>query len=36
MPGTALYQACKDHGLIDDSFWLGDEPYYIYHGGLEN
>lgn len=33
-PGTALYQACKKAGLIDDDFWLGPEPYYIYHGGL--
>ena len=34
MPGTALYAACRAKGLIDDSFWLGDEPYYIYRGGL--
>jgi len=34
-PGTALYQECKRAGLIDDSFWLGPEPYYIYRGGLE-
>lgn len=34
-PGTALYQSCKRAGLIDDDFWLGKEPYYIYRGGLE-
>ena len=33
-PGTALYQQCKRAGLIDDSFWLGEEPYYVYRGGL--
>lgn len=34
-PGTVLYQQCKRAGLIDDSFWLGDEPYYVYQGGLD-
>ena len=34
-PGTALYQECKRTGLIDDDFWLGDEPYYTYQGGLK-
>lgn len=34
-PGTALYQECKRNGLIDDSFWLGPEPYYVYKGGLD-
>ncbi len=29
-PGTKLYHDCKDRGFIDDSFWLGDEPYKIY------
>lgn len=33
-PGTVLYQQCKRAGLIDDSFWLDDEPYYVYKGGL--
>ncbi len=33
-PGTRLYQECKCAGLIDDSFWLGPEPYYVYQGGL--
>jgi len=33
-PGTQLYRDCKAAGLIDDDFWLGDEPYYIYKGGL--
>lgn len=30
LPGTKLYQKCKRNGYIDDSFWLGDEPYKIY------
>jgi radical SAM superfamily enzyme YgiQ (UPF0313 family) len=34
LPGTALYQECKRKGLLDDQFWLGFEPYYIYRGGL--
>lgn len=34
-PGTVLYQQCKRAGLIDDSFWLRDDPYYVYQGGLE-
>jgi len=34
-PGTALYQECKRAGLIDDSFWLGGKPYYIYRRGLD-
>ena len=34
-PGTALYQECKRAGLLNDDFWLGDEPYYVYQGGLE-
>jgi anaerobic magnesium-protoporphyrin IX monomethyl ester cyclase len=34
-PGTVLYQKCKRAGLIDDDFWLGDEPYYVYEGGLD-
>lgn len=29
-PGTKLYQICKKKGFIDDSYWLGDEPYKIY------
>ncbi|KKN20003.1 hypothetical protein LCGC14_0939960 [marine sediment metagenome] len=34
LPGTALYRECKEAGLLDDDFWLGPEPYYIYQGGL--
>ncbi len=30
LPGTHLYRTCKERGFIDDSFWLGDEPYKIY------
>ncbi len=30
LPGTALYQKSKRLGLIDDDFWLGDEPYMVY------
>lgn len=30
MPGTKLYQECKRKGIIDDDFWLGDEPFRIY------
>lgn len=33
-PGTALYQWCKKAGLINDDFWLGPQPYYVYQGGL--
>jgi radical SAM superfamily enzyme YgiQ (UPF0313 family) len=34
LPGTALYVECKRARLIDDDFWLGEEPYYVYRGGL--
>ena len=33
-PGTALYEQAKNAGLIDDKFWLGYKPYYIYRGGI--
>ena len=33
-PGTALYEQAKNAKLIDDSFWLGPKPYYIYRGGI--
>jgi anaerobic magnesium-protoporphyrin IX monomethyl ester cyclase len=29
-PGTRLYSQCKKSGLVEDSFWLGDEPFFIY------
>ncbi|MBC8508682.1 MAG: cobalamin B12-binding domain-containing protein [Chloroflexi bacterium] len=32
LPGTALYQRVKRAGLINDDFWLGDEPYMVYYG----
>jgi radical SAM superfamily enzyme YgiQ (UPF0313 family) len=34
LPGTKLYQECKKAGLLNDDFWLTDEPYYVYRGGL--
>lgn len=34
LPGTRLYKQCKGAGLIDDAFWLGEEPVYVYQGGL--
>ena len=30
LPGTVLYNRCKAEGLINDDFWLGPEPYYVY------
>ena len=30
LPGTGLYRYAKKIGIIDDSFWLSDEPYMIY------
>lgn len=33
-PGTALYEQAKNAKIIDDSFWLGKKPYYIYRGGI--
>lgn len=30
LPGTGLYQYAKKIGIIDDDFWLSDEPYMIY------
>lgn len=34
-PGTPLYIQAKHAKLIDDSFWLGKKPYYIYRGGIQ-
>jgi len=31
-PGTKLYQQCKRQGIINDDFWLTDEPYMIHTG----
>lgn len=33
-PGTALYEQAKHARLLDDEFWLGPKPYYIYRGGI--
>lgn len=30
LPGTKLYRDCAARGLINDDFWLGDEPYMLY------
>ena len=30
LPGTELYGYAKKIGLIDDDFWLGNEPYMVY------
>lgn len=30
LPGTKLYRDCVRRGLINDDFWLGDEPYMVY------
>jgi radical SAM superfamily enzyme YgiQ (UPF0313 family)/2-polyprenyl-3-methyl-5-hydroxy-6-metoxy-1,4-benzoquinol methylase len=35
-PGTALYIQAKNAGLINDKFWLGKRPYYVYRGGIRN
>jgi radical SAM superfamily enzyme YgiQ (UPF0313 family) len=29
-PGTGVYKYAKKLGIIDDNFWLGDEPYMLY------
>jgi radical SAM superfamily enzyme YgiQ (UPF0313 family) len=34
-PGTALYYQAKAAKLIDDAFWLGPKPYYIYGEGSQ-
>lgn len=33
-PGTALYIQAVNAKLINDSFWLGRKPYYVYRGGI--
>jgi len=30
LPGTKLYRDCVGRGLINNDFWLGDEPYLVY------
>jgi len=34
LPGTKIYNDMKAKDFIDDNFWLGPEPYYIYQGEL--
>ena len=34
LPGTKIYELMKVAGFIDDNFWLGPEPYYVYRGEL--
>jgi len=36
LPGTSLYQKCKNANLIDDSFWLSESPYFNYAEGINN
>lgn len=33
-PGTALFEQAKHAGIIDERFWLGKRPYYVYRGGI--
>jgi len=33
MPGMPLYEQCKKAGLIDDAFWDGPDPYFVYPPG---
>ena len=30
LPGTKLYRDCVGRGIINDDFWLGDEPCLVY------
>jgi radical SAM superfamily enzyme YgiQ (UPF0313 family) len=30
LPGTQVYNQCKDKGLIRDDYWLSDKPYMVY------
>ena len=30
LPGTKVYDVCKQRGLITDDYWLGSEPYMLY------
>lgn len=30
LPGTKIYRQCKRKGIINDDFWLTDEPYLVY------
>jgi len=36
LPGTELYRAMVSKGYMDDSFWLGPEPFRIYDGELDD
>lgn len=35
-PGTPLYRAMVTHGHMNDSFWLGPQPFGIYNGELDH
>jgi len=35
LPGTHLYYLMKKEGFIDDSYWLGSQPYYVYKGEID-
>jgi len=34
LPGTKDYNHCKKTGIIDDDYWLGEEPVKVYKRGL--
>jgi radical SAM superfamily enzyme YgiQ (UPF0313 family) len=35
LPGTKIYEMMKEQGFINDNFWLGTKPYYVYKGELD-
>jgi len=35
LPGTKIYNDMKEKSFINDDFWLGPEPYYVYKGELD-
>lgn len=35
LPGTKIYAMMKKNGFINDDFWLGPEPFYVYKGELD-
>lgn len=35
LPGTRFYKEMCDAGKLNDDFWLGPEPYYVYRGELD-
>jgi len=34
LPGTKIYEDMKEQGFINDDFWLGSEPCYVYKGEI--